>query len=113
VLDDGGQGNGKGACVGLISDGWSEQTTSSTPPLSNSRPAAGGPKLIVSGPGTSTFAGREPSLIDFRGDAGNVVTDITWSSWTGTQAVGKGTSDGDRWGRLGSRVGTRSVTAQA
>ena len=93
VLDDGDQVNGKGACEGLISAGWIEQNPSSTAPLSNSPPAAGAPKLIVSAPGTPTFAGTEPSEIDFSGDGGNVVTDITWSSWTGTEAVGEGTSD--------------------
>ena len=93
VLDDGGQVNGKSACEELISAGWIEQNPSSTPPLSNSRPAAGAPELIVSGPGTPTFAGIEPSEIDFSSDGGNVVTDITWSAWMGTQAVGEGTSN--------------------
>ncbi len=29
--------------------------------------------------------------MDFSGDAGDIVTGITWLSWTGTQAVGNGT----------------------
>jgi hypothetical protein len=93
VLDDGGQVNGKSACEGLISAGWIEQNPSVTPPSANSQPAAGAPELIVGSPGASVFAGTEPSEIDFSGDGGNVVIDITWSSWTGTQALGEGTSD--------------------
>ena len=29
--------------------------------------------------------------MDFSGDAGDIVTDMTWSSWTTSQAVGNGT----------------------
>lgn len=39
-----------------------------------------------------TWTGIKPSQIDFSADGGNIVTDITWSSWTATGAVGEGTS---------------------
>lgn len=93
VLDDDGQVNGKSACEGLISAGWIERNTSTTAPISNSRPEAGAPTLVVKAPGPATFSGIEPSEIDFSGDAGNVVTDIVWTSWTQTRAVGEGTSE--------------------
>jgi hypothetical protein len=93
ALDDGDQVNGKGACEGLISAGWVEQNTSPNP-ASTARPAPGSPKLAVTGPASATtFSGVEPSVIDFSGDAGNVVTDIVWTLWTSTQAVGQGVSD--------------------
>jgi hypothetical protein len=38
------------------------------------------------------WTGRNPSVIDFSADGGNVVTRITWSSWTPTGAKGLGTS---------------------
>jgi hypothetical protein len=50
------------------------------------------PVLIAAEPnGQQTWTGREPTNTDFSADAGNIVTDITWSSWTATQAVGQGT----------------------
>jgi hypothetical protein len=50
------------------------------------------PVLIATEPsGQQTWTGREPTEMDFSGDAGDIVTGITWSSWTGTQAVGNGT----------------------
>ncbi|HTX26673.1 MAG TPA: serine/threonine-protein kinase [Streptosporangiaceae bacterium] len=42
-----------------------------------------------------TYHGVKPKEIDFSADAGNVVTGITWSSWTATTAIGSGTSDID------------------
>jgi hypothetical protein len=32
-----------------------------------------------------------PKVVDFSADGGNVVTGITWSSWTAIKAVGTGT----------------------
>jgi len=37
----------------------------------------------------------KPAEIDFSGDSTNVVTKITWTSWTATEASGSGTSDID------------------
>jgi hypothetical protein len=44
---------------------------------------------------TGNYHGIKPKEIDFSADAGNVVTGITWSSWTATTAFGSGTSDID------------------
>jgi hypothetical protein len=38
-----------------------------------------------------TWTGIEPALMQFSGDAGNIVTDIDWSSWNDNSAVGEGT----------------------
>ena len=48
------------------------------------------PVLTVGG-----YSGMKPATIDFSGDASNVVTSITWTSWTATGATGQGTSDID------------------
>ena len=37
-----------------------------------------------------TWTGIEPSLMQFSGDAGNIVTNIAWSSWNYHSAVGEG-----------------------
>lgn len=36
------------------------------------------------------WSGRDPSIIYFSGDSGNIVSRLSWS-WTATQAVGHGT----------------------
>jgi hypothetical protein len=38
-----------------------------------------------------TWTGIEPALMQFSGDAGNIVIDIDWSSWNDNSAVGEGT----------------------
>lgn len=38
----------------------------------------------------SNWTGRDPTIIYFSGDSGNIVSGLTWS-WTPTQAVGHGT----------------------
>ena len=38
------------------------------------------------------YTGRDPTVIGFSGDAGNVVSGIIWSSWTATGAQGLGKS---------------------
>ena len=67
----------------------------STPPATPvSTPASTGqgqlPMLTVGG-----YTGMKPTEIAYSGDATNVVTKITWSSWTATGASGQGTSDID------------------
>jgi hypothetical protein len=39
------------------------------------------------------YDGRDPVDIYLSGDAGNIVTNLEWSSWTGVEAVGYGTSN--------------------
>jgi hypothetical protein len=46
---------------------------------------------VVGYNGQQVWTGREPTEIDYSADAGNVVSGLTWSSWTTTQAVGNGT----------------------
>ncbi len=48
------------------------------------------PVLVVGG-----YSGMKPTQIAYSGDSTNVVTGITWSSWTATSATGTGTSDID------------------
>ncbi len=38
-----------------------------------------------------TWTGIEPTLMQFSGDAGNIVTNLAWSSWNNQSAVGEGT----------------------
>jgi len=42
-----------------------------------------------------SYSGMRPSEIAYSGDATNVVTGLSWSSWTATSATGTGTSDID------------------
>ena len=71
-------------------------STAATTPVSTpaSTPAITGtaqlPVLTVGG-----YTGMKPTEIAYSGDATNVVTKITWSSWTATGASGQGTSDID------------------
>ena len=70
-------------------------TPASTPPTTPvstpvSTAPASLPVLTVGG-----YTGMKPTEIAYSGDATNVVTKITWSSWTATGASGQGTSDID------------------
>ena len=42
-----------------------------------------------------SYSGMRPSEIAYSGDGTNVVTGLSWSSWTATSATGTGTSDID------------------
>ena len=50
------------------------------------------PVLSV-GDSNDYYSGIKPAMIDYSADGGNVVTSITWSSWTADSAVGNGTSN--------------------
>jgi eukaryotic-like serine/threonine-protein kinase len=60
-------------------------TTSATPSSSATLPV-----LVV-----GSYSGMKPAEIGYSGDSTNVVTGITWGSWTATSATGTGTSDID------------------
>ncbi|MFZ0668650.1 MAG: hypothetical protein WAM97_23065 [Acidimicrobiales bacterium] len=45
--------------------------------------------LFIAGP----YTGREPGSIGISGDAGNIIINLEWSSWSTTGAVGHGTSN--------------------
>ena len=42
-----------------------------------------------------SYSGMKPAEIAYSGDSTNVVTGMTWGSWTATSATGTGTSDID------------------
>ena len=46
------------------------------------------PKLIA-----GSYSGIKPRDVFFSGDAGNIVTEIKWTRWTQTTALGHGTSN--------------------
>jgi hypothetical protein len=50
----------------------------------------GTPVLNISSPG-ATFDGIKPSTIDFSNDATNIITNLSWSTWTASGASGQGT----------------------
>ncbi len=70
-------------------------TPASTPPSTPaSTPASSSPAalpVLTAG----SYTGMKPAEIAFSGDSTNVVTKISWSSWTATGASGTGTSDID------------------
>ena len=66
---------------------WTHRISLSTP--ASTTPAAL-PVLTV-----GSYTGMKPTEIAYSGDATNVVTKITWSSWTTAGASGQGTSDID------------------
>jgi serine/threonine protein kinase len=63
-------------------------TTSAT---QSATPSTGTLPVLVAG----SYSGMQPTEIGYSGDSTNVVTSITWSSWTATSATGTGTSDID------------------
>jgi hypothetical protein len=40
-----------------------------------------------------SYTGMKPTEIAYSGDSTNIVSKITWSSWTATGAAGQGTTD--------------------
>jgi serine/threonine protein kinase len=91
----------------------SAATTSTTPAASSTTPSAAASTATTTPVGTpastpaiagpaqlpvltvGSYTGMKPTEIAYSGDATNVVTKITWSSWTATGASGQGTSDID------------------
>jgi hypothetical protein len=75
----------------------------STPPLQYpigsiaAQPGGGGywllpePSLPIVTLWNSSWTGIEPHVVQISGDAGNIVGDMTWTSWTSQSAVGHGT----------------------
>ena len=89
------EAGGQASCEGLLSTGrWVDMPAQDSagyippkPPASPSA-AAGTPMLRI-----GNWSGREPSLIGFSADAGNVVTNLRWTTWNKTQALGIGQSE--------------------
>ncbi len=59
-------------------------------PVRRSAPKTSTPLPVLT---VGDWTGRDPSEIGFSGDAGNVVTQLHWSSWTSTGATGNGVSN--------------------
>ena len=74
----------------VSSSSTSSATSSSSPSQGTSSSSAALPVLVV-----GSYSGMQPTEIAYSGDGTNVVTGITWSSWTATGATGTGTSDID------------------
>ena len=73
------------------SSSTSSTTSPSQPAASTSRHLSTAlPDLAV-----GSYSGMRPTEIAYSGDGTNVVTGLTWSSWTATGATGTGTSDID------------------
>jgi hypothetical protein len=97
VLDSAtaGEGYGKASCEGLLATGqWTEMPAQDSPnyvppkPPASPPPTPDSPVLKI-----GKWVGREPSLIGFSADAGNVVYNLRWTAWDKTQALGIGQSD--------------------
>ena len=73
------------------SQGSPTASTPATPHTASSTTAPATLPVLVAG----NYHGIKPKEIGFSADAGNIVTGITWSSWTATRAIGSGTSDID------------------
>jgi serine/threonine protein kinase len=67
-------------------------STPATTPASTPASTAPAPLPVLT---VGSYTGMKPTEIAYSGDATNVVTKITWSSWTSTGASGQGTSDID------------------
>jgi hypothetical protein len=98
---------GGGIVIGLVVAGSSPATHATS--ASTNKHKTGATTTSISSPPTTTavpattttaalpiitlggFSGRYPTEIAFSADGGNVVTGITWSSWTANGAVGNGT----------------------
>ena len=70
----------------------------SSAPSSTAAPATAPPTtvplpllVIPAVSGLVGYSGRYPRTVDFSGDAGNIVSRITWIQWGPSQAVGYGT----------------------
>ena len=82
--------SGSSSSTSTSSSGSTTGTTSpSQPAASTSAPAAAAVLAVGS------YSGMRPTEIAYSGDGTNVVTGLTWSSWTATGATGTGTSDID------------------
>jgi len=84
------------AAASSSNSGSSSSTTGTTSPsqpaASTSAPAASTAVPVLA---VGSYSGMRPTEIAYSGDGTNVVTGLTWTSWTATGATGTGTSDID------------------
>ena len=69
----------------------SSDPSSSDSTQSDSAPAPAPLPVLITTTKSPGFNGIKPSAIGFSGDATNIVSNITWTSWTATEAIGNGT----------------------
>ena len=69
----------------------STSTTTSAPTTPTSTTTAPPPMETTPTVTFGSWTGREPAVIYFSGDAGNVAYDLTWTTWNDQSAVGRGT----------------------
>ncbi len=84
-------------------------TYASTPASTNASTPASTAALPVLTVGS--YSGMKPTEIAYSGDGTNVVTSITWTSWTATGATGTGTSDIDSCVPSCAQAPANNVTA--
>jgi hypothetical protein len=84
-----------GASSPSSSSSNSGSSSSSSSTTSPSQPAASTSTTALPVLAVGSYSGMRPTEIGYSGDGTNVVTGLTWSSWTATGATGTGTSDID------------------
>ena len=103
--DNAGAGGSRSASAPATSAVTSSSAAASSPAASASASASTSPTPTTSATPSSSatlpvlvvgsYSGMKPAEIAYSGDSTNVVTGMTWSSWTATSATGTGTSDID------------------
>jgi len=83
------------AVTGSSASSSSPTSPSSSSPSQSTSASASSSSTALPVITVGSYSGMEPTEIAYSGDATNVVTGITWSSWTATGATGTGTSDID------------------
>ena len=88
-----------GTVIGLVLSGQFKHNggagTSGTPTASATGTATGGQAAALPVFVVGSYSGRKPTMIAYSGDATNVVTGISWGTWSASGATGEGTSDID------------------
>jgi len=89
-----GTNTGTNSSAAASSPATSSTSTTSPSQAASSTPASSSPAALPV-LAVGSYSGMRPTEIAYSGDATNVVTGLSWSSWTATGATGTGTSDID------------------
>jgi serine/threonine protein kinase len=89
-----GANTGTNSSAAASSPATSSTSTTSPSQAASSTPASSSPAALPV-LAVGSYSGMRPTEIAYSGDATNVVTGLSWSSWTATGATGTGTSDID------------------
>jgi len=88
-----------GTLIGLLLSGQFKNNptdgSSGTPTAAATGTATGGQAAALPVFVVGSYSGRKPTMIAYSGDATNVVTGISWGTWSASGATGEGTSDID------------------